>query len=374
MIQKSIIAMLSTFWIALMALPDPLHASPSADNAPPGDTLSQKSSGLIFIPAIYYTPETRIAGGAAAIFYFRISGNAFDSRPSTISPTFIYTQRKQIISSLFAELYLKDELYRLNGGVSYMKYPDKFYGIGPSTLRSAEEDYTPRDLQLLASMQRKIKGGFSIGLQYQFTNTKLLEVEEDGLLAGGGIPGSEDGAVSSAGILANWDTRDNIFSPASGSFHQLSAILSKSALGSDYDFAQYNLDLRKYFPVSASGALATQFYMNSLSGEPPFRMLSKIGGASLLRGYYEGRYRDKHLLALQTEYRMAVWRRFGMVAFAGLGDVADRLDHFVLDRLKYSAGWGVRYLFSRREKLNIRIDLGFGEDAFGFYINLGEAF
>ena len=40
-----------------------------------------------------------------------------------------------------------------------------------------------------------------------------------------------------------------------------------------------------------------------------------------MRGYYEGRYRDKHSLEATVELRQHVWKRNGIVVWAGAGTV-----------------------------------------------------
>ncbi|MFQ5602308.1 MAG: BamA/TamA family outer membrane protein [bacterium] len=339
-----------------------------------GDSLSKKRNGFIFIPALFYTPETKVAGGVSLMYYFRSASSSLENRPSTLSPTFIYTQRKQIISQLFADFYWQDETYHLLAGGGYIKFPDKFYSIGHSTPKSAEEDYTPRKYFFLLNMQKKLHHAWHVGLLYEITDTKITETEENGQLSTSQILGADGGIVGGFGLVTNWDSRDNIFNPTQGEFYQFSATFFKSPFGSDYDFNRYNFDLRKYFRFRSSDVFALQVYMNFVTGKPPFQMLSLIGGQNLMRGYYEGRYRDKNLLIWQSEYRLPVWKRFGVVAFAGLGDVAAKLSGFEIDRFKYSYGWGLRYLFSRNEGLNIRFDFGFGKDSSGFYITLGEAF
>jgi outer membrane protein assembly factor BamA len=213
-----------------------------------------------------------------------------------------------------------------------------------------------------------------LGIQYGFSHSKLIEVEQNGLLAKGDILGSSGGVVSSAGLAVNWDTRNNIFSPSSGDFYELSVSLSSKAMGSDFDFNGYGVDLRKYIPLFSSHVLALQGVMNIITGGPPFQSLPELGGDSMMRGYYAGRYRDKNLLAGQVEYRIPVWWRFGLVGFAGYGDVAGKVSHFKRKDFKYSAGWGIRYLLIRDEKINLRLDFGSGKGSSEFYINIGEAF
>jgi hypothetical protein len=106
----------------------------------------------------------------------------------------------------------------------------------------------------------------------------------------------------------------------------------------------------------------------------PFQLLSKLGGSVMMRGYYEGRYRAYDMIIFQTEYRFPVWRRFGLVVFAGLGDVTGKMTKFRIRDFKVSAGFGARYLFVPEEKLNLRFDFGFGKGTSGFYIDFTEAF
>ena len=94
----------------------------------------------------------------------------------------------------------------------------------------------------------------------------------------------------------------------------------------------------------------------------------------MMRGYYEGRYRAYDMVIFLTEYRFPVWRRFGVVVFAGLGDVAGKMTKFHIRDFKVSAGFGARYLFVPEEKLNLRFDFGFGKGTSGFYIDFTEAF
>jgi len=45
-----------------------------------------------------------------------------------------------------------------------------------------------------------------------------------------------------------------------------------------------------------------------------------------------------------------------------------------MSNLKYSYGLGIRLLFNSRDTINLRADLGFGEDTRGVYFGLEEAF
>ncbi len=342
-----------------------------AQQTKPDSTQTQRT-GWTGYPFIFYTPETKTGGGGAITYFFREAGSAPSARPSTFVPIFVYTQKQQISSALISEVYWEQEKHHLFSTVSYSNWPNQFYGIGNNTSHEAE-DFTQRMVMLDLRYLRQLRRGLYAGLQYQFYRSKLTEVEAGGKLAHGNILGSAAGAASGVGALVNWDTRDNIFYASSGSYYLLSARVFHDRLSSDFDFTNYQVDLRHYFPITSSQVLAMQGVMSVIDGDPPFYMMPLLGGQNLLRGLYEGRYRDKNLIAAQLEYRLPLWRRIGAVAFAGLGEVAPKFDDFELKSFKHTAGFGLRYQLVPAEKLNLRMDFGWGKGSSGFYLALTEA-
>jgi outer membrane protein assembly factor BamA len=340
---------------------------------PKQDSTQAKRTGWTGYPFIFYTPETKTGGGGAINYFFREAGSRLNARPSSLVPVLVYTQKQQISATLFADLYWKQEKNHLMGTVSYSKWPNLFYGIGNNTSNNGE-DYTQRAVALDLRFLRQVRHGMYLGIQYQFLKSKLTKIEAGGQLARGDILGGDDGAASGVGAIVSWDTRDNIFNAASGGFYQLSARVFHDRLNSDFDFTTYQADLRRYFPVMASHVLAVQGYMNMIKGDPPFYMMSLLGGQNLMRGYYEGRYRDKNMIAVQMEYRLPVWKRIGAVGFAGFGEVAPGISDFELKSFKHTVGIGLRYLLVPAEKINMRLDFGWGRDSSGFYLALTEAF
>ena len=64
------------------------------------------------------------------------------------------------------------------------------------------------------------------------------------------------------------------------------------------------------------------------------QIAERFGGREHTRGYRQGRYRDRILLAAQVEYRVDVIGRFGLAAFAGLGDVAPGFRSFEFEHAR----------------------------------------
>ncbi|NIO48376.1 MAG: BamA/TamA family outer membrane protein [Candidatus Aminicenantes bacterium] len=333
----------------------------------------EKKSRLIVLPVIFYSPETKVAGGLGGIYSFRTSNKA-QSRPSSIRLGMIYTQKKQVMLEFGPDIYFKNEEYHLKCKINFINFSERFYGIGSSTTKDMREDFTSRITRINLNLKKKLFQKLYIGIQYEREQNEVVKVEEDGQLIRKEILGSEPGKVSGIGFLVNRDARNNIFSPSSGDFCLLSTTLFRNGLGSNYDFTRHRLDLRKYFPLFSSHVLAFQSYFSLITGDPPFQMLSLMGGQNWMRGYYKGRFRDKNMIVLQMEYRMPLLWKFGIVGFLGFGDVANKVDNFVLKDFKYSVGLGIRYMLSCKEKLNVRFDFGFCKESFGVYIAVNEAF
>jgi len=95
-----------------------------------------------------------------------------------------------------------------------------------------------------------------------------------------------------------------------------------------------------------------------------------------MRGYYEGRYRDRNYVAAQTEYKTWLVKKWdlGVVLFGGVGDIAYELNDLKVKNFKYSYGFGFRYIFNAKERLTVRADFGFGKNTSGVYFAMQEAF
>lgn len=368
--------------VGLLALWSALYGSSVAAQAPSGGPASARSrdSGsaggttLIPFPFFYYTPETSTAFGVTLLYFMSGPRSAERVQPSLIQPTVIYTLKKQIIVSARGDLFLGAGRQRLLLEASFKRFPNTFWGVGNDTPDGAEEDYTPRLLNVSAQLLREITPGWYAGGGAQFAHRKLVETEENGLLKTGGIPGTRDGRAVSVGLWIVRDTRDNTVNPRSGSYHQLRVALYDGLWGSEYDFAVHSVDLRRYLAVGPGGVLAAQALWTGMSAAPPFDLLPALGGDVLLRGYFEGRYRDRNLLAFQGEYRLRLWWRIGAVGFLGVGQVARDVGDLGLSEFWPSGGIGLRFLLSPEEGLNLRADFGVGRGATGLYVTMAEAF
>lgn len=342
----------------------PLTADDGADSV-------RTANGLAGYPILYYSPETRWAAGAGALYFFRAEENS--SRPTNITSGIIYTQNRQFLFEVTSNAFFRGGSLWHPGSFYFQKLPSRFFGIGSATPDSAEEEYTAQIVRINPSLLWKAAEGLFIGAQVHYEAWTVKETEPGRALAGGGVPGSSATTVMGVGGAVNYDTRDNIFAPLSGSFYQANAITSPEWLGSTTAFSRFRADLREYFALGGENVLSTQLMLQSTAGTVPFRFLPQLGGQNVLRGLYEGRYRDRHMAAVQAEVRTAFWRRFGLALFTGIGDVAPELSGFSWKSMKVTYGAGFRFAFIPEEHIILRIDFGFAKNSDGVYVTLNEA-
>jgi len=337
-------------------------------------TKTECKGRLVLSPIIFYSPETSVAFGAAGGYFFRFAGCEKSQRPSSLAPVFMYTLKKQYLINLSADLYFRNNDYHLVAQTSFLRFPDYFYGIGSHTLEEDEEKYTLKNMIFNLSLSRKLGEYLHLGVQYRFMKWNVTDEAIDGKFVTQDIAGNKGGMVSGIGMNLNLDSRDNIYSPRTGAWMDFSSLFFTKFLGSDFRFTFLTLDLRKYFPVFSNHVFAAQILLQHQKGTVPFLMLTQMGGPQLLRGYYQGRFRDKNLMAFQAEYRAPVSGRFGAVVFLSSGHVAPSLKELDFSALKTTYGFGIRYLFDKQERIHLRLDFGFGKDTNGFYFSIFEAF
>ncbi len=344
--------------------------SPKIEN----DSIKNSDNKLFALPVIFYTPETRFAFGGAGIYTFRFKNQSDSAQSSQIQLGLVYTLNKQLLAYLPFQIFWQEDNYRSYGEIGFYKYTYFFYGIGASHQSKQEETYDVNYPRVRLNFLKQIWSDLYFGLRYWFEDYRITEIDPDGQLARQPITGKKGGITSGLGLVANYDSRDNVFFPARGAFIEMAVHPTSSIFGSDFNYTRFLVDAAKYFENKWAHVLALNFYGEFMGGDPPFNQLALLGGTKRMRGFIEGQYRDKNMLIFQTEYRAPVIWRIGVVAFAGYGGVADKISNFDLRNFKVSYGGGLRFLLDTTRKLNIRFDVGITKTDVRYYLTFGEAF
>jgi outer membrane protein assembly factor BamA len=342
------------------------------------DILTLRSTQISAYPYAYYTPETELAFGVGGIVTFYTSKEDAILRPSKVTLSGYYTTKTQYKFTGAPVLYFGRNKTIVTGNIDYGFYVDKFWGVGNETPDLDNPEFESKGFGVEASLQVPPALEFfnrtSTGVIYDLYNSDVTDKRTNPELTSGDVRGSDGGISSGLGLSWNWDTRDHVFYPTHGVYSWIKAVYYGQWLGGSFDFNRYEVDLRQYNQLKPNQILAFEAYVQSAYGSPPFYELPAMGGQRIMRGYYQGRYRDQVLFATQAEYRFHLKGRFGAVAFAGVGDVGSRLVDVRIRDLKTSLGGGLRFKFNQVENVNLRMDVGFGRNTSGVNFGLEEAF
>lgn len=337
---------------------------------------SVKHKHFLVFPVIAKSIETGWSAGAVGSFTFKLHPKDTISRTSSMQALALYSLKKQLVIAINGAQYSRHEKYIFNEQVSFSSFPDKFWGLGKDTKDDDFESYKYKQFYVYLHAMRKLANHLFAGVLFEHQQLNDVEYQPGGLFDQQQIVGRNGYKVSGLGLSFTYDNRNDAFAPNKGGLAQLYFNHFDKYLGSDFNYTNIVLDLRKYIGIGTRSVLALQAYSFGNTGkEVPIRSLANLGGANTMRGYYAGRYRNASQMVFQSEFRFPVYRRLGAVTFAGLGDVGKNFTDYALNDFKYSFGAGLRFALSRNERLNIRLDYGIGQGKnSGLYFQIGEAF
>jgi hypothetical protein len=325
------------------------------------------------VPTLGSAPETGFYFGAVALFNFKLFDDTL-TRNSNAKLEFSYTLKRQIITRMEWLVTGKRNGWIWLGNNAFLKFPENIWSVGSRA--TAEEQYEANRIEMLNGYYYKVHDKWYAGPVQRLQRLYNISTKEGGLLFNKLLPGSEGGLSSGLGAGLFYDSRFNLLNAEAGAaFLSLRYLHFGKMWGSNYTFNTVEVDARHYIKGLKEmhiWALQTIGIFNA--GHVPFRMMGLLGSDAIMRGYYQGRYRDKVYVATQQEYRMPVWRWLGVTAFTAVGQVAPDISSLSTKYLKGAAGIGLRIKVDKQENTNMRFDYAIGTAGGGFYVSFGEAF
>ena len=331
---------------------------------------------LLPIPLIALSTETNWVFGIGGAYIFKTSKKDPNLRTSTMPSLFLYTLNDQILIGLGANIFLPRERYIIRFENTFSRFPDKFWGIGNSAPEGAVETYTFTQFYVNPQVSRKVRKNLFAGIGFELQDVFKIRYDSGGNFAKDkvlGIYNRTSYHVLGYSLLLTYDSRIHAYSPNKGAMFRLKYSNFGQVLGSDYQFQSVDVDFRRFIELRPNRILAVQALGQFAFGDVPYRNLAVLGGSMMMRGYYGGRYRDKMFIGAQAEYRFPIYRRFGGVAFVSAGQVGGSLSEFNSSQFHYAGGGGIRFAVLRREKLNLRFDVAYGNSV-NYYVVLAESF
>lgn len=337
------------------------------------DSVLQKPL-IAALPLFYYLPEAGYGFGLSGTAFFHLLRDDSLSPLSNVQVRFSLSTRGHIVSEFPFYFSWNERKNILSGEMSYNRYRLRFYGASNLVPPEGEENFKARFPRLRVNYLYRISKHIYTGVRWWFEDYKVLESQPGGLLAQEIIPGSEGSTVSGPGIVAMFDSRDNVYSAQEGFYLELVYHNQSRIWGSTHWYDRYRVDARAFFPIFKNQLLALQAFADVIYGSVPFNQMALIGSSKRMRGYYEGRYRDNCLALFQSEYRMRFSRVIGATLFYNTAVLEDNPVKFFTAKARHAGGVGIRLYIPDNSGLGIRLDYAYNVKPGMLYLVVNEAF
>lgn len=319
----------------------------------------------------HYSTDTKLGIGLVAAGLYRANANDTLLPPSNVSLFGdVSTVGFYMLGIRGTHIFPQDK-YRADYTIYFYSFPCKFWGMGYDM---GDDDSNKSDMK---RWQARFKASFLFHLgdnlylgpmvSYDYVIGRRIERPE--LLNGMDQHTWNIGA----GFSAVYDTRDVLTYPHRGFYINLSQCFRPRFMGNDYAFSTTELQVDAYQRVWKGAILAEDFRTMLNFGNPSWGMMALLGNSNSMRGYYEGRYRDKHKMEAQVELRQHVWKRNSLTTWVGAGTVFHKFSEMRSRHILPNFGIGYRWEF--KKNVNVRLDYGFGKAGqTGFLFSINEAF
>ena len=316
------------------------------------------------VPISNPTLDTGLVAGAA--YFYAQTEEQRNAQPASVTGgAAMYTANDSRAIGLVQQNYWRNDRWRFTGAIGGADL--RLSLIAPDEENSTQSvGWRINGAFFLARLSRRISGDW-----YGGVFTRVIDANQ-GLEFGDDSLDFETGDVRAAGIgiTFEYDSRDMPINTYSGRYLKIDALFNDEAVGSNDTYQSYDLGFKSYHEISDSAVLAWEALGCQRKGTVPLWDSCRIN----LRGFSATDYLGKASYSAQVELRWRMSRRWGLVAFAGAGEVADAFSGF-RDRASIpSYGAGVRFSVLQAKRVNMRLDFAKSRDSDAIHFSVGEAF
>jgi outer membrane translocation and assembly module TamA len=365
--QRSVRWALAAFGLAALAIG--VRADEEARPVGVGTPSDGSTTDWFVLPVAFYLPETSLGLALSGGYHF---GTDRGIQTSSVHAVGAYTLNSQASMSIDGQLFAGESLALTAKGL-FSVFPSHFFGIGNGARREDDEAFTSRLAEVqLASEIYLVPRRLRTGPKVAFRKERFFSFAPGGQLGSGRVPGTSDYTRVGLGWSLSWDTRDSLFAPRRGEYLEASYLFMPGGAASG-GFGRGHVDARHFTPLGVGHVLGIETRVDYAHGDVPFTVLPRLGGGAGLRGYFDGRYRDRIAYLLQAEYRFPLVWRVGGAAFAGAGGVAAAASELSIEHVRPAAGAGLRFRLTE-DGVVLRADVAVGQDGANVYVLGMQAF
>lgn len=258
----------------------------------------------------------------------------------------------------------------------FFRYPrEDFYGLGPDSLQANRVDFDHRQTTVGVSGGVRPQRWLTLGGTTEYFRSRLGPGGDNGvpnadeLFDDIELPGFKD-RLTFARVegFADVRTAEPTLNPRHGGRYRTSVARYIDTSRRDNGFTRVDVDLQQYASILNERRVFVVRAAGSFSDVPsdarmPFYLMRTLGGGHTLRGFNDFRFRDRHYVLLQAEYRFEIFTAMDGAVFYDAGQVAPRLDGF---RLKdFERDWGVGIRLGSNGGVFLRFDVAFAGETGG---------
>ncbi len=343
------------------------------------DTTDVTKPQLLVYPTLAFAPETSWEIGLSTLYVYHAKRDTVN-RLSEFNAFTFFTLENQFGLWLDHAFYTDKNDWFFLGKLRLQSFPLLYHGIGIESPPDYLAQVNANQIIIEERVLRQVRKDFFVGAKLDYQ--RFFDVEFVDGTNGVGFPlplGNEGSNSVGLGLGVVYDNRHNVLNVRKGFFSELALINYNDIWGSSYNFTSVLSDTRIYRPIGKRNVFAAQLLGEFNSGEIPFNQLALLGGESIMRGYYLGRFRDNNQIAAQVEYRflplpLGFTDRIGLALFAGAGNTFPDIESLQVNDFVIAGGAGLRFLLFPKKDIWTRLDVAFTNEDVGFYLFIGEAF
>lgn len=318
----------------------------------------------------HFASDTKLGLGLVASGLYRLDRSDLTISPSNVSLYGDVTTTGFYLLGISGNTIFPRDRYRLDANIYFFSFPSRYWGVGydKGKHNDAYTTYNRKEVQVKLDLLKKVAPHTFVGITGMFRHVNGKKFKDISLLDGE----KSDISTLGGGFIVSYDSRDFIPNPYTGTYAKLEQIFYPHFLGNSYAFRRTEITGRHYNRLWKGAVLASEIQGIFNYGDTPWSMTALLGGSYRMRGYYEGQYRDNNLIQAQVELRQKIYNRHGVAVWGGAGNVFPEFDGFRWRQTLPTYGLGYRWEFKNR--VNVRLDYGFGKDQSAFYFSINEAF
>ena len=270
---------------------------------------------------------------------------------------------------------------------------ERFYGQGNNSHHGNQTNYTTKQLYGEAILGLNLTKNIQVSLMERPRYVRI------GIGGFNSVPdisqlfphqkGINGGSEVLSQAMIQWDSRDSVDIPRSGTLGRLYYGNADRRFGSSVSYNRFGGELRQYYSVGERITFVGHVFneYEPAGNEMPFWSQARLGGdeslladQQTLRGYGAGRYVDNNLFVMNFEMRTRVWDKnvfgthgiFELAPFAEAGRVSHQLNDNPFTDMHPVGGIGFRGI---AEPFVVGyVDLGWGGEGAAIFSGINYPF